>query len=502
MPDLLQYLNSISPEPYDCVVHVGAGCDAAAQHYAVLQPKHLVLIEADPDAYAALAERFKESSDVTVIQALVGATAADITFHRYTLPSLNAPLGMGRLGEIYPRIEETEAVPLQARLLHEMVGEIQLGVRNLLVLDIPGQEAAIFRTLPPEVLDRFGNLIAITAAQAWQEDTESAQTTLNTLKESHFELVRESGDDPAWPQFLLQHDSAKAALKKELEHRARLLVTKATQIHQQTEQIAALTTERDALAARVSSLESENSDLATRHTSLATESEALRSDHSSLVAERAALSVQVETLKAKNANLSSERNDLSGRLAAREAEHSRLVTDHSQLATALKELRGQHSSLDTKLSTLAAEHSELVTRHSSLVTSYEAVLAERDDLATRHQSLVTALEELQGHHSSLSTHHSSLVTENEALHSDLAAKTTLLDVLSKGRVTQDEHMEKLLQEQTTLISERDVLASRVAALTAQIETLEARAKLIDEEFGKAEGQIELIKDIFLREALR
>jgi FkbM family methyltransferase len=467
MPDLLQYLNSISPEPYDCIVHVGAGADACANDYAAVRPKHVVLIEADSDAYAVLAERFNNSPDVTVIQALVAASAGEVHLRRYTLPSLNAPLGLGRLRELYPRIEEIESIPLQVHLIQEIIGDGRLGSRNLLILDIPGQEAAILRSAPPDFLGRFSNLIAITAAQAWQQGTESAQTTLNTLKESHFELVRESGNDPAWPQFLLKHDSAKAALKKELEHRARLLVTKATQIHQQTEQIAALTTERDALAARVFSLESENSDLATRHTSLVTTLDELQGHHSSL----------------------------DTRLSTLATEHSSLVAERDALLAQRNSLLQERDALSTRVASLEADHATLTSERSTLT-------AEHSDLATRHQQLVTALEELQGQHSSLIAERDALVTEREALQSDLAAKTTLLDVLTKGRMAQDEQMEKLLQEQRTLISERDVLASRVSGLTAQIEKLEAHSKLIDEEFGKAEGQIELIKDIFLRETIR
>jgi len=444
--NLLQYLASLSAEPCDCIVHLGAGADASADDYTVLRPKQLVLIEADPEAHTALAERFKDASGVTVIQALVGLATGVATFHRYTLPSLNAPLGLGRLRELYPRIEEIETISLQSSLLHEIWDEKSLGARNLLILDVPGQEAAILRSMPPDFLDRFSDLLAVTAAQIWQEGAETAQTTLAALKEHDFELERESGDDPAWPHFLLRHDSAKAALKQELEHRARLLVTKATQIHQQSEQIAALTTERDDLSVRLAVRDAELADLVTRHTSQVTESEALRSDHSSL-----------STL------------------------HSSLVAERDALAA--------------RVSSLESEKSSLSTLHSSLVAERDALVTENAALRSEHSSLFTL-------HSSLVAERDALVTEREALHSDLSAKSTLLDVLTKGRIAQDEQLEKLLLEQDGLIAARDDLTSRVAELASQIAKLEAHAETIDEEFGKAEGQIALIKDIFLREAPR
>ena len=97
--------------------------------------------------------------------------------------------------------------------------------------------------------------------------------------------------------------------------------------------------------------------------------------------------------------------------------------------------------------------------------------------------------------STLSSEHSTLVSERDAL-------STLLDVLTKGRVAQDEQMEKILEANDSLTKERDGLLGKIQNLEAQLAKALDHAKLIDEEFGKAEGQLELIKDLFLREALR
>jgi FkbM family methyltransferase len=632
--NLFQYLASLSAEPFDCIVHVGAGADASADYYAVLQPKHVVLIEADPESHAALAERFKDSSRATVIQALVGAAAGETTFHRYTLPSLNAPLGLGRLRELYPRIDEIETILLQSTLLHEILDEKSLGARNLLVLDVPGQEAAILRSMPSDFLGRFSQLIAMTTAEVWQEGAETAQTTLATLKEHDFELERESGDDPAWPHFLLRHDPAKAALKQELEHRARLLVSNATQIHHQDERIAELEkqvalmtsscqdaetekarvlrklsvletstrsaakkravaynerrkagylqskqianlqkssaalqserdillAERDALAVRVSALESENSELATRHSSLVTSSGDLAIRHTSLAA-------TLEELQTQHSSLVAERDDLTGRLAGREAEHSDLVTRHSSLVTALEELQGRHTSLATsqeallaerdalatRVSALESEHSELATRHTSLVTESEtlhsSLVAERDDLATRYQqltterdalaerisslesenselatrhtSLATTLEELQAQHSSLVaerddlvTRHTSLSTEREALLSSLEselgkARSELADrqafiqsSYKKQRALDEQRHAEYTRTLFEVTQERDALLEMNKCLQSSLAEAQHQAALLDESMSKAEGQLDFIKEVFLRGSVR
>ena len=75
-------------------------------------------------------------------------------------------------------------------------------------------------------------------------------------------------------------------------------------------------------------------------------------------------------------------------------------------------------------------------------------------------------------------------------------------MLTKGRVAQDKQMEKILEENASLTKERDGFLAKIQELEAQLAKSHEHSKLIDEEFGKAEGQLELIKDIFLREALR
>jgi hypothetical protein len=376
MKQLLDELKHQTCGAFDTLVYLGAGDSSCLADLDGLNCRRSVLVEADPLNAESLIAQGRPGAEV--INAMVSPSDGEVLFHRFTLPLVNGPLPRDKFVHVYPRLELVESVPLPGRtlppLLHSLF--ISADTPNLLIIDLPGQEDALLAALTQQQTECFSYVLIRTFSEN-PTDSSREPASISHLANLGFDLfARDTTTNPAWPTFLLRKDAIKSGMQRELDERARILVAKATQIHQQGEQIAALTAERDTLSARVASLESENS-----------------------------------------------------------------------------------------------------------------------DLATRHSSLATALEELQGRHSSLTT-------EREALQSELSAKSTLLDVLTKGRIAQDEQMEKLLQEEKNLISERDVLASRVSDLTSQVEKLEAHAKIIDEEFDKAEGQIELIKDIFLREAIR
>ena len=434
MNTLLATLAQRDPAPFDSIVHIGCGPYAGLEDYAPLESKHLLLVEADPEAFAELAERHAGSESVTLVQALVRGGVGEAAFHRYSLPMLNSPLGIGRLREIYPRVELLETLPMQATALAALLSERApaLGERNLLVLDIPGQEAAVFPSLPQAFLEKFEWILVFGAREPWHDGGEPLKKTAQALAGFFFETIDHSADDPAWPFLLLRRDSAKVEMQAELEKRASLLVEKGTEIHRQSEQNK--------------NLESQNA-----------------------------------TLRGERDSLASEKNALDARL-------STLVSERDALSTSLAESKAE---LEKRASVLAAKATEIhqqSDRNKALESQNATLRIERDALQAQRSTLDSRL-------STLSSEHSTLVSERDAL-------STLLDVLTKGRVAQDEQMEKILQEKQTLLDQCDAHSARIADLEKENADLRAHTKSIDEEFGKAEGQLELIKDIFLREALR
>ena len=147
-------------------------------------------------------------------------------------------------------------------------------------------------------------------------------------------------------------------------------------------------------------------------------------------------------------------------------------------------MKAANEALETRARLLATKASEIHQKSERI----EQLESERSTLDSRLSTLTGERD--------------TLVTERESLSTDLAAKSTLLNVLTKGRIAQDEQMEKILSENKSLLSVRDAAHHRISELEHEVAELRNHAKLLDEEFGKAEGQLDLIKDIFLRETIR
>jgi uncharacterized coiled-coil protein SlyX len=89
-----------------------------------------------------------------------------------------------------------------------------------------------------------------------------------------------------------------------------------------------------------------------------------------------------------------------------------------------------------------------------------------------------------------------------SLEADLASQKTLVEVLSKGRSQQDKLYKEQSQELDGLRARIEELNARILEMEGLVADKETRGKFIDNEFQKVEGQLDLIKEIFLREKIR
>lgn len=198
--------------------------------------------------------------------------------------------------------------------------------------------------------------------------------------------------------------------------------------------------------------------------------------------------------------LRKERDELKTKLAAAATEHSDLSARNSQLATAFKELEGKHSSLSTLHSSLVAERDQARSERDSAAKEREAlkarageleaarvkVVAERDSAAKERDELVKERDALK-----------SKIHQLDTSYKELTAKITLLENSSKVLATERDAARK---ERELLKNTANEKAIRIAELELQVADQAERQKGIDEELAKAEGQLQMLKDL-LRPAL-
>ena len=337
MNTLLATLTQRDPAPFDSIVHIGCGPYAGLEDYAPLESKHLLLVEADPEAFAELAERHAGSESVTLVQALVRAEVGEAAFHRYSLPMLNSPLGIGRLREIYPRVELLETLPMQATSLPALLSERApaLGDRSLLVLDIPGQEADLLCSLPQAVLGKFPAIIVCGASESWHDGGKTIVQTTDCLAKLFFEPVDKNIDNQSWPVNLYRRDTVKAMMQAELENRASQLIARADEIRLQSEriqqcedQLATAVEQNNQLASVYKNLVTQSAE---RDQQLVSERDEVRAERDALAAERDTLAAEKTALDVRVTTLVSESEALSVRLATLSSEHSTLATHHHLL---------------------------------------------------------------------------------------------------------------------------------------------------------------------------
>ncbi len=370
MRNFIQKISSLSTraEAFDQIVHLGAGQHAEPSDYAGLRYRRLVLVEGDPEAAETLSTACEEDPSVQVIQKMISPTGGEVRFYRYNLSAMNGVLAAGGLTSLYPRLRVLGEERLSSSTLASVIEELEIDAqkRNLLILDLPGQEASLIVSLTKEQLRKFEYILIRGCKESLQNGAQTLQQTLALLKKSHYALIEEDKEeDPHWPIILLKYDGAIAEIEEELQNRARLLVEKATQIHQQGERIAEL--------------------------------------------------VRVV------GEVSAQRDGLHGEVAAVRSE--------------LEQSHAQHGTLQHRISDLE---------------------------------------------------------------SDVLSKETLLDVLSKGRVQQDRMYEELSEERDSLQKQIETLEASLRELELQIQERDGKSLLVDAEFQKVEGQMEIIKEIFLR----
>lgn len=354
------------------IIHIGAGQAAELGDWLKAGAEHIVLVEPNPTLAETLRQNTSGEPRVTVVEAAITTNPANNLLHEYNLPEASSLRPATGLKQLFPGLKtvNTHSVAtLTPAQLMEQYGP-EPGEPATLVLQAPGEEHAIIQALAEaEVLSCFSELWVTTNPEPLYEDSEAAETLLNTLQTLGYNVQQENQQDPDWPTWQLARDPQQdkiAALEKELQSLEQQLadiqqqkakadqraksaeqaLTEAEKARNQAEK--ALAEEKEQQKIREQNLHAEIKELHQKAQDLTKAREALAEEQGAHQQTTKALEdhkqwfrsrkVQAEELQAENAQLKTELEQLKTVLEATKQEKQQLLQSQTTGQNALSQL--------------------------------------------------------------------------------------------------------------------------------------------------------------------
>lgn len=464
------------------LVVVGAGDGDLLDDLAGVSFQALHLIEGDGDAFKVLLARCAGRQEVHCLHLVAAPDDGPVAWHCFSLRDLNGPLDSSALKSFYPRLRLLSRQEVQATALAKVLQRLELQVDparpHVLVFDVPGQEHALLRSLPAELLHRFDRVLVRGCSHQPTPEWAREQEVADVLEPHCFALQPPSGhlqDDPLWPVRVWRHD-AQAARLAEVELALQQTRQELQQTRQELEQHKAseqsllaqwqaasesglqLRARLDAAARRLAQAESAATEQAVRH--------------------------------------ARDLQDWAQRLAGAEAAGADWQQRCAEQADARKALQAEVARLKIEEASQAARIEDLQNlRDLQVQRLQESLEAERHDRQQERAALQQQLAELEGTRSSLQsafdkTAEGAVATEKQLSEARQALQSLELQA-AQWRQEWSAEGEALRASLQAADNERDA---------AQAELQQARRQLASEQSGWREREADLVNALAERQA--
>ena len=377
-------------QPVDTLVHLGVGRCSELDAYLAMQPKRMLLVEADPQQAEAVQARTASLPQVQVRCATVAGSPGPATFFRYNLPDAGSLHPASGLLQLFPGLKTVEEIQVDAvspvALLQPL--QLQQAQENLLIIDLPGEELPVLQGLQQaQQLHLFHHLHLYCGCQPLYESSLPARQILKWLQDQGFDLLSEDdSNDPDRPRWILQRNTLQLhnrelqaqieQLAKEKEEVAKLSAERQTKIE-------ALTKESAEQQQRMEQLAKEKEEVVKQSAECQAKIEALANDRDAKAKESAEKQQRIEQLvkeKEEVAKLSADRQTKIEALAKEKS----MLGDQFQKATKANEESIQ------QLNKIKRENEEIMTRQQMLndeMTRAEAQIDLIKDVLLREPGL-------------------------------------------------------------------------------------------------------------------
>ena len=545
MNSLLQHIRQNTQTPTGLTLVIGAGNGASLSALRQLGSSRLVLAEAHPRQAEELARRARTDLGEEVWHQAITATAqGNVSLHVLNNPNYNSLKSPSGLLTYFPNLRAISNLEAPSRTLTESITALcpAEGEDNLLILDAPGQALELLQATSPTALQSFAWIIINGAVETLYSEDSTATESAFWLQKLGFDPVSED-QEALYPHTALllvrnptrvetyRLDTEIRQLYEQLDQCQRTHVHEAEDYQQKLDQLGQ---HNDEQTRQLSERQNQLDTLTSEKTELITVRDALNKDKAALTSARDQQTKLAAERQTQLDALSSEKTEL---INTRDA----LNKDKAAVTAARDEQTKLANERKTQLDALTSEKTELIAARDALNKDKTAVTAARDDQTKLASERKAQLDALTGEKAEL-------IAARDALSKDKVALTSARDEQTKLANDRKAQLNALTSEKAELIAARDALSKDNAALTAarddqtkqvndlkaqlsktitereqsqkavsehqknleatqqNIQTLETNAdetalrqQLLQEELIKAEAQIELIKDLLLRE---
>ncbi len=515
MDTLFTCLRSLSNQRFGTIVHIGASDARVLQGYAELDARHVILIEGDPEIGTELQRRATTQARVTVRVQVVAPQEGAITWNRYNLPSLNGPVDVHGLADYYPRLRRLDISTQPAVSLRSMLADIPLAggseCANALILDVPGQEDALLASLPGDEITRFDVVLIRGCAVPLRATDGGAQGAVARLSHQSYSPAGSDRDtEPLWPVDVLKLDRL-SLLRSQIDARQQQIEALSRELESLRGEVTAsqhACAKADAARAQADAEAKVHTEELARQRDVQTK---LANDRyltiAALTQDKVALDTALDALRLASseahATHAQKESASATRIEQLVGERDELTRSSERLRQSIDDTKRHADGLESECGVLRAQVAEGASKLAELTASVSALSKQADE---RSASLEATLQRRE--------------SELEEFRSKLREASAKIEAIAKER---DEHKhwhlenerwaqglkaqnEQLEAVASTLRDERQAMASRLTEAEAaarradqQLAESDARQRLLDAEIWKAEAQLDLIKDVLIRE---
>ena len=462
MNNLLRHIREHSTDGLHSAIIIGAGNGSQLSDWRQLGCGHLLLAEAHPRQAEELGRRLRHEQGERLLALALTADEQPMAtlqpLNNLAYSSLNAAIG---LFEHYPNLRSGEALQVPARSLGQLLAEQALDEQqpHLLLIAAPGQAMQLLQGTPAGVLQAFTWLLIECSSEPLYQCDASASEISAWLQGLGYDLV---SDDPdaIYPQSKmlfkrnpsvlesLRLSSEVAELRSQRVHAAQASRQQIAAMQQQLQQ-------RDATLVEQPRLTNE------RQTQI-----------DMLAKENAELTAALDALGKEKISLGVARDEQTKKLASeRQAQIDALGKEKADLASARDALAREKS----ELTKARDEQAKLASERQAKI---DALSIEKADLAAAGDAL--SKEKIE-------------ITKTRDEQTKLASERK--GQLDKITAERDQVQKSVAEQKKTF----DNAQQQIKTLENEASESLQRQQLLQEELIKAEAQIELIKDLLLRE---